>query len=71
VKILKITMIPAPGGHVGAGLTGSYEQHEFNVDDTFEFDVLDGEQWLQFEDIEETSYAFPMHRIAGLAVKQA
>jgi hypothetical protein len=70
MKRLKITLLPAPGGHVGQGLSGQYDQHEFTVDDTFEFDILDGVSWLQFEDVDDTSYAFPMSRIAGLALQE-
>jgi hypothetical protein len=69
MKKLKITLLPAPGGHVGQGLNGTYEQHEFTVDDTFEFDILDESPWFQFEDTEGTEYAFPMHRIAALAAQ--
>jgi hypothetical protein len=70
MKLLKITMLPAPGGHVGAGLPGSYDQQDFRVDDTFEFDVLQGEQWLQFDDVNSTSYAFDLSRVVALALKE-
>jgi hypothetical protein len=69
MKRLKITMLPAPGGHVGQGLSGSYDQQEFDVDEMFEFDILDDAQWLQFEDTVGTSYAIPMGRIVALALQ--
>ena len=62
-KELKITLLPSPG-------SASYDQHTHQVDETFEFDVLDGEQWLQFEDTNKVSYALPMQRIVALALRQ-
>lgn len=71
MKKLKVTLLPAPGGYVGQGMSGTYDQQDFDVDDTFEFDVLDDAQWLQFEDIAGTSYAIPMGRVVALALQEA
>ena len=35
MKKLKVTLLPAPGSYVGQGMSGSYDQQEFNVADTF------------------------------------
>lgn len=69
MKKLKLTLLPTPGGVNSTGYN-AYDQQEFDVDDTFEFDVLDGVQWLQFEDTEGTSYAIPMHRVVALALAE-
>lgn len=74
MKKLKVTLLPAPGAANQTGYGRSYEQHEFQVDDTLDLYIPAEDRWFQFEAFEGdavTTFAFPVQRIAALALAEA